>query len=323
MSTSLEKIAAVGVSVYNASQLDLIRRTVAKDTTSDEFSMFIEVCRRTGLDPFRKQIYAVVYSKDNPEKRRMSIIVGIDGLRALAARCRDYRPDDDPPVFIYDEAAKSNFNHLGIVSCAVKAYKRDEDGRWFPVVGVAYWDEFVPATDVFATNESGRWMKNEDGDYIVARRKLPATSNWAKMPRVMIAKVAESIALRKGWPEELGGVYSDEEVERSIVKERQSEMTAAEEIEHFEREQRIARLGGPSITFMFSGDEPLVAIPQGQAADRIIERAKTMTADDVGWFTARNADSLRQLWAYDKSAALEVKKALEQASKLGVGKEVA
>jgi hypothetical protein len=48
----------------------------------------MEVARRVGLDPFRRQIYAVVYNKDKPKKRKMSIITGIDGFRAVAARGR-------------------------------------------------------------------------------------------------------------------------------------------------------------------------------------------------------------------------------------------
>src|SRR5215831_13821194 len=59
---------------YSPQQLDLIRRTVAKDCDRDEFDLFMEVCRRVGLDPFRKQIYAVVYNKDKPDKRKMSIV---------------------------------------------------------------------------------------------------------------------------------------------------------------------------------------------------------------------------------------------------------
>lgn len=82
---------------YSRAQIDLIKRTVAADCDHTEFDLFMEVARRIGLDPFRKQIYAVVYNKDKPERRKMSIITGIDGYRAVAARSDRYRPDDQPP----------------------------------------------------------------------------------------------------------------------------------------------------------------------------------------------------------------------------------
>ena len=66
---------------YTGKQMELIKRTVAADCNNTEFDLFLEVARRIGLDPFRKQIYAVVYSKDKPDKRKMSIITGIDGYR--------------------------------------------------------------------------------------------------------------------------------------------------------------------------------------------------------------------------------------------------
>lgn len=42
-------------------------------------------------------------------------------------------------------------------------------------------------------------------------------NQWAKMPRVMIAKVAEMHALRKACPEELSQIYSEEESEKEKV----------------------------------------------------------------------------------------------------------
>jgi phage recombination protein Bet len=42
--------------------------------------------------------------------------------------------------------------------------------------------------------------------------------NWAKMPETMIKKVAEAAALRMAFPDELGGVYTNEEMDQAEVR---------------------------------------------------------------------------------------------------------
>jgi len=79
-----------------------MRNTVARDCSSEEFNLFVAAARRAGLDPFRRQISAIVFSKGNAEKRRMAIITTIDGLRSIAGRSLRYRPDDQEPSFTYD-----------------------------------------------------------------------------------------------------------------------------------------------------------------------------------------------------------------------------
>jgi phage recombination protein Bet len=91
---------------YTAEQMRLVHRTVAKDCDNDEFDLFMTIARHTGLDPFRKQIHALVFNKDRRDKRRMVTIVGIDGMRAIAARSGRYRPDEKEPVYTYDLHAR-------------------------------------------------------------------------------------------------------------------------------------------------------------------------------------------------------------------------
>src|SRR5690606_30532392 len=126
-----------------------VQQTVAKDCNQDEFNLFMEAARSYGLDPFRKQIIPLVFSKNarDQSKRRMSIVLSRDGLRVIAQRCGNYRPASEPAQIEYDEALKGPTNPKGIVMARVFLWQRDPSGEWFKVVGEAYWDEFAPIAD--------------------------------------------------------------------------------------------------------------------------------------------------------------------------------
>jgi phage recombination protein Bet len=248
---------AVALSGFSAAQLRTIKQTVAADTNSTEFDLFMEACRSYRLDPFRKQIHAVVYSKDNPDKRKMSIIVSRDGLRILAQRCRDYRPASEPADILTDNSLKGPINPKGIVKATVKLWKQDNKGEWYPVIGEAYWDEFAPVDDEWAYDETAGKRKP------TGRKSLPPTSNWAKMPVVMITKCAESQALRAGWPDEFGSIYTEEEMDRLST-----EGTATEALEQFERQQREAMLGGHHLLMVYDDSGRMERVAIGNVADR-------------------------------------------------------
>lgn len=273
-------------------QLDLMRRTVAADCNPEEFDLFCEVSRRVGLDPFRKQIHAVVYNKDDPKKRKMSIITGIDGFRAIADRSLKYRPGEDEPEIVYDENAKDpETNPLGIERAVVTVFKYGNDGQWHPLKGVAYWSEFAPLKEIWNNGKPTGEFQLQFG-------------NWRKMPRVMIAKVAEAQALRKGWPEDLAGVYAPEEMERATI-----DATASEIVEQAAVEKRLTAIGGrDNLIVMWQPGEPLATVPIGDFADRCVEflhgckDATTITA-----WQETNKASLNEFWARSKSDALAVK----------------
>ena len=129
---------------FSPSQLALIQRTAAKDCNPDEFNQFMHTAQHMGLDPIRRQIYAFVYSKNNPAKRTMSIVTSIDGFRSIAARTGDYRPDDNATEFTYSDDEKDpQTNPLGIVKARVTIYKFSH-GDWHAVTAEAYWTEYAP-----------------------------------------------------------------------------------------------------------------------------------------------------------------------------------
>lgn len=286
---------------FNAPQIKLIKDTVAKDTNNEEFNLFMEVAKRSGLDPFRKQIHAVVYGKKakDQSKRKMSIITGIDGFRSIAARSGRYRPDENEAEYEYDPELKGPLNPLGLVKAVVTINICDEAGAWHPVRGWAYWDEFAPIKDKMGENDRGDWRPTGE---------QTLDGNWPKMGRVMLAKCAESQAIRKAFPEQTSGIYEAAELDR----ERVIELTATEVVGAYEEENRIARLGmANTIILRLTPTGNLEPIPLGKVFDRVIEAAKDWTVHQLDTFIEGNQPTLREYWARAKTDALELKTRLD------------
>lgn len=283
----------------NAAQLKLIKTTLAKDCNESEFDLFIEMAKRHGLDPIRRQIYAMVTNKNKPDKRQLVVVTGIDGYRAKAARCGDYRPDDKEPEITYSADLKDPaVNPLGIEKAIVTCYKQDNKGEWNAVRGVAYWDEFAPVSEVWEFDQSQN-RKSPTGKFELSK------GNWSKMGRIMIAKCAEAQALRKGWPEEFGGLYVSEEMDNTI--------SASEAVERAEIEHRLALTNGKNaISIQFKVGEPIEAVPVGSFADKIMEFAnKAESPTEIKSFMYQNKQGLSEFWAMNKADGLELKKSLE------------
>ena len=136
-------------------------------------------------------------------------------------------------------------------------HQQDNKGEWFPVVGEAYWDELAPIRD--------EWEEDPETGAGEDRRKILDTSgNWPSMPRLMLAKCATMQALRAGWPDQFGGIYVEEEMDRAKVLD----LAASEIADRAREESRLLAIAGKdSITCSF-GDgiwrtSPSVSSPTG------------------------------------------------------------
>lgn len=298
----------------NASQLSLVKRTIAKDCNAEEFDMFIEVAKRVGLDPFRKQIYCIIYNKDKPAKRQMVLVTGIDGFRSVAARNENYRPDDNEPEIVMAADLKDDAsNPMGIEKAVVSVYKQDNTGAWHRIRATAYWDEFAPLDEGYDEEDRGEtWPDGNKKVTRVPNGKLmldPKNAFWRKMPRLMLAKCAEAQALRKGWPEDLSGIYAPEELAQSDM----IELSATEIVEEERANQRLIQTKtAGTILFSWNPVDPLEAVPLGKLADRIIEFvSQSESATEIETWRERNRVGLNEFWARAKPDALGAKKAIE------------
>lgn len=180
------------------SKKDLIKRTICKNSSDDEFELFIMACKRTGLDPFMKQIYAVKRWSSADKREVMSVQTSIDGFRLIAERTGKYSPGREP-TYVYGEGNK-------VISSTAYVKKQTADGTWHEVAAVAYFEEYV--------------QRNKEGK---------PSKFWEQMPHVMLAKCAESLALRKAFPADLSGIYTSDEMSQSEpIQEEPQELTEAQ-----------------------------------------------------------------------------------------------
>ena len=165
-------------------QLDLLKRTICENATDDEYQMFVGICKRTGLDPFSKQIYFRKYkSKDG--RSRVTVITGIDGYRLMAQRTGEYEGQTEPEWCGPDGEWKKVWLDAKPPAAARVGVWRSKFRE--PTYAIAKWSEYYPS------NPIERFM-------------------WDKMPANQIAKCAEALSLRKAFPHELSGLYTAEEM---------------------------------------------------------------------------------------------------------------
>ena len=175
---------------WSVEQKDLIKNQLCPGMSDLELDYYYEVCKRTGLDPFIKQIHAIMRKqknyKTNKEEYKMTIQTSVDGLRRIADRTGKYDGSESfwcgrdgvwHDVWTKDEP---------VYAAKTVLYKR---GCEHPFIAVANFKSYA--------------VKRYDG-------KL--NSMWSKMPEGMIAKCSESLALRKAFPADMSGLYTKEEM---------------------------------------------------------------------------------------------------------------
>lgn len=181
--TELEKVKEGNYPSFDREHLELIKKNYAKGATDEEFKIFIHQCKKSGLDPVAKQIYFIKFGD------KLSIFSSIDGRRLTAHRTKQYLGEETHFEYRGNDPAPKN-----LVAAVVKVRKKvGSDVAVF--TGYARLDEYMP---------KGR-----------------NPGQWAEKPHTMLAKVAESIALRKAFPAELSGIYEEEEFTEEKPEEKE------------------------------------------------------------------------------------------------------
>lgn len=167
---------------YTSSEVaETLKRTVALGATDEEYYMFAELCKATGLNPFKKEVWFIKtkdYKKrDGTEvKGKVQIMTGINGFLAIA---------NNHPQFDGMECEVKYNQDGSIHSATARVHRKD---RRIPSTATALWSEY--------------YKPNPYGNKGI----------WEQMGSIMISKCAKSLALREAFPQELNGLYTEDEM---------------------------------------------------------------------------------------------------------------
>lgn len=172
---------------FTPEQRKIILDSFLNGASAAEAAVLMELAKIRRLNPITRQIHFVKRWNANRNCETWEAQVGIDGFRTIAERTGLYDGQDEAE-FGYNQAGNQ------LVWCKVRVYRKD----WSrPAVGLAHYAEYV--------------QKKKDG---------AITKMWAEKPHVMLAKCAEAIAFRRGFPDDTSGLYTAEEMPEVETVER-------------------------------------------------------------------------------------------------------
>lgn len=176
---------------WTEGQVAALRHMGVQDATPGDLAVFFHVVKRTGLDPFARQIYMI--GRWSKEGTKYTIQTGIDGYRLIGRRAADARHET--------------------ISISAPEWAH-EDGSWRPVWSPK-WGTPVAARVVVRRNGQEFPGVALFDEYKQVKRDGGLTQMWAQRPAGQIAKCAEALAWRMAFPQDLANVYVEDELHQA------------------------------------------------------------------------------------------------------------
>lgn len=189
---------------WEPKQLAALKSLGIKHATKEDLLVYFHYCQKTRLDPFSKQIYLLERRSKNRDTGQweytQTIQVGIDGFRVnahRAARNQGVRIEYEDTIWFDARGDKHEVwldRETPPSAAKVTVIKHYTDGTTARFPGIAVFESYAD------------YGKDKDGNkYLKAQ--------WGVMPDHMIEKCAEAFALRRAFPNDLGGLYIEEELQ--------------------------------------------------------------------------------------------------------------
>lgn len=217
---------------------------VSNDVTQADLAIFLTQSKRTGLDPFSRQIYMIGRKQKtaNGYETKQTIQVGIDGLRAIAHRVAQQCHE----VFSMSDTLWA-----------------DKTGTWHDV-----WLSPEPPAAAKVSVKRGGGVFSAVAifkEYAPVYNGKPS-GVWSSKPALMIAKCAEALALRKAFPSDMSGIYTDDEMEKA-------EDTSAPTVVETSTQQQAETTshGQPPLSTQEQREQILAMLAEAGIRDRMVQ----------------------------------------------------
>lgn len=234
---------------FSPEQIQVLKNTICRGASDAELQLFTYACQDTGLDPFLKQIWAIMrkVKVDDHYEQQLTIQIGIDGYRVMRDRIRD---KDGVPLFEGMDGPQWS----------------DDGVEWFDYPSdkpnfarVAIWRRGIPRPFTAVTRGSAY---EQDSPL------------WRKMYPEQLAKCAEALALRRAFPAEMSkmptGSVADYEPEPLDAPEYTPPVAAIEgEVIKHEAPQQGPSGSEPDVrTASATGSDPAATSPDAPKASK-------------------------------------------------------
>ena len=181
---------------FTTEQRKMMREMFAEGASDSEFAVLLEIARLKRLNPITGQCHFVSRNQYMGEDgngrprygKKWAVQTSIDGFRSKAEEHPAY-DGQSPKEYLFSDGTNNGSGGGHLVSCTVRVWRKD---RKFPFEATCFLNEYQQV--------------KKDG--------FP-TKMWEKR-MLMLGKCTEAAALRMAFPDELGGLHTDDEIPEEI-----------------------------------------------------------------------------------------------------------